>query len=79
MVESLPFLVCFILIGGLYVPNVALVVGALNCFFRPLYTYQYIKYGSKARKLGAVLGTGSINVLSVITVGVIAKEKFLGL
>ena len=75
LVEQLPFLCGFLLIGGLYFPRFAAAIGFLNCSTRPLYIKQYLEQGSKGRRLAQIIGTGSTYTLVLLTVVEIIRQN----
>jgi uncharacterized membrane protein YecN with MAPEG domain len=75
--EYLPAILVFLLIGGLVFPKVAVVVGFVFAFFRFVYSYHYVKYGSDARKFGAVAGTAPALFLGVASLGSLVYNRLI--
>ena len=76
-VESLPQILIFLLISGLYFPDAALAVGVINCIARPVYIYSYMKGGPNARILGAVGGGAPLYTLGMVTMGKICMDYIM--
>ena len=71
-VESMPQIICILLISGLYFPMATLGIAALNCVTRPIYIVQYLNGGPNKRILGAVSGSAPLYALGLATFGKIA-------
>ena len=59
-VESLPVILTYLSVGGLFLPKLTLLCGVLLATMRPVYAYMYVKRGGDARKLGAITGSGPL-------------------
>ena len=74
MVESAPLTLSFLMAGGLFYPKAALVVGVINVFTKPLYTYSYLTKGPEGRKFGAVSSNLSCYGLGAVTMATILYQ-----
>ncbi len=55
IVEQLPFLIPFIMIGGLILPKLVMYLAWLGVFSRAAYVIGYVTKGANARLFGAAL------------------------
>ena len=67
-VEMLPVIVVSLVLGGLFVPKVAMYVAIINCLARIIYTTMYVTKGSNNRYIGAIGGTLPLYVLLIWTI-----------
>ena len=58
-------LIVFLLVGGLYFPISAVMVGCINCLTRPYYTYKYLQKGPGGRIVGAIAGSSALYFLGL--------------
>ena len=56
-VELLPMILTYLLIGGLFLPLIAMICGYVFIAGRIIFAVMYNVKGSNARKLGAILGS----------------------
>ena len=63
--------------SGLYFPNAALAVGAVNCIAKPIYSKGYVKSGPNGRILGAISGGLPLYALGFFTMGKIVLDIIL--
>ena len=62
-------MLCSLLIlSGYFFPKVSLAVGVTNCVMRPVYNVMYSSQGSSGRKLGQILGTGTMCFVLIPTI-----------
>lgn len=64
-IEYLPIVLTLILMGGLTYPKCAVAVGLNFAVCRAVYTNMYMKFGSDARYIGAIGGTGPVFALGL--------------
>ena len=66
-VEMLPLIVTTLVIGGLFVPRVAMWVSIIHATARILYTCMYALKGGNSRIIGAVSGSLPLYILLIWT------------
>ena len=76
-VEQLPFVLGFLLLGGLVHPWYAMWVGYIHCVGRIVYTIGYTNWGPNMRLPGAVLGVLPLYVLGLATTYTCVREVLM--
>ena len=74
MLESLPTILVFVLVCGLYCPEATLIITAMNCVTRLIYVFMYSKYGPDQRVIGAVAGSAPLYGLGLYTLAQIIYQ-----
>ena len=66
-IESLPQIIVFLLVSGLYFPKETMNVSIVSLFARPLYVYMYKRGGPDQRYLTMFAGYMSVLILGLYT------------
>ena len=66
-IETLPIIIIYLLVSGLWSPKATLAVGTTACIMRPVYNYMYINGGPDKRYLGMLTGNMPILVLGMMS------------
>mmetsp|Transcript_25915 Transcript_25915/g.34697 ORF Transcript_25915/g.34697 Transcript_25915/m.34697 type:complete len:88 (+) Transcript_25915:280-543(+) len=68
-IEQLPIVISFLLFGGLFLPKFAVLAGSIYVVARLIFIVTYVTKGSDARIFGAVLGSGAVYMLGLVSFG----------
>ena len=63
--ESLPFMITFLVLGGLVLPLAAMYIGFISAAARIVYTVTYVNWGSNSRVIGVIAGSLPIYLLGI--------------